>query len=239
MCTVVVRWSPGEPVLVLALRDERTDRDFDDPGAWWPEQPHVVGGRDRAAGGSWCVTDVASGSTALVLNRMQRRVAAPGAPSRGVLPLLAVGRGADWPAHLDLTGMASFALVLAAPQSLQVWEFDGTRLTSSALPSGTAMLTAGPTEQGRADRHLPRFEAAGSAQSWRALVTTSTVEDDPSSLLVRHEEAGLTFATVFAQVIEAAPGSVAHSWSRTPTVPATWTERTWTSAAPDQPAASD
>ena len=93
MCTVVVRWSAGEPVLVLALRDERTDREFDDPGAWWPEQPHVVGGRDRAAGGSWCVTDVASGSTALVLNRGQRRVAAPGAPSRGVLPLLAVGLG--------------------------------------------------------------------------------------------------------------------------------------------------
>lgn len=230
MCTVVVRWSAGEPVLVLALRDERTDRDFDDPGAWWPEQPHVVGGRDRTAGGSWCVTDVASGATALVLNRMQRRVAAASAPSRGVLPLLAVRHGVDWPAHLELAGMASFALVLASPEHLHVWEFDGARLTGSALPPGTAMLTAGPTEQGRADRHLPRFRAAGSAQEWRALVTASPVEDDPSSLLVRHEEAGLTFATVFAQVIEAAPGAVAHSWSRTPSAPTAWTERTWTGA---------
>ena len=38
---------------------------------------------------------------------------------------------ADWPAHLDLTGMASFALVLASPEHLRVWEFDGTRLTGS------------------------------------------------------------------------------------------------------------
>lgn len=42
MCTVVVRWSPGEPVLLLALRDELVGRDFDDPGEWWPEHPGVV-----------------------------------------------------------------------------------------------------------------------------------------------------------------------------------------------------
>jgi hypothetical protein len=227
MCTVVVRWSTGRPVLVLALRDERTDRAFDDPAEWWPQAPHVVGGRDRAAGGSWCVTDVASGTSALVLNRTTRRAAAPSAPSRGVLPLLAVRHGADWPQHLDVTGMAGFALVLAAPQRLSVWEFDGTHLTGADRPPGTTMLTAGPTEQGRADRHLPRFAAAASADAWRALVTSSRVEDDPASLLVRHTEGHLVFATVFAQVIEAAPGRVAHSWSRTPSRAQGWTERTW------------
>lgn len=227
MCTVVVRWSPGRPVLVLALRDERTDRDFDDPGAWWPQAPQVVGGRDRAAGGSWCVTDIASGTSALVLNRSARPVAAAGAPSRGVLPLLAVRHGTDWPQHLDLDGMAGFALVLAAPQRLTVWEFDGTGLTRADEPPGTAMVTAGPLEQGRADRHLPRFSAAGTATQWQDLVTSSRVEDDPSSLLVRHEEGGRVFATVFAQVIEASPGRVVHRWSRTPSVRDGWTQRTW------------
>ena len=47
MCTVVVRWSAGQPPQLLALRDELTTRDFDDPGRWWPEFPDLVGGRDR------------------------------------------------------------------------------------------------------------------------------------------------------------------------------------------------
>lgn len=48
MCTVVVRGTAGSPILMLALRDELTDREFDDPGPWWP---------------------VPSGFAALVLNR--------------------------------------------------------------------------------------------------------------------------------------------------------------------------
>lgn len=228
MCTVVLRsCAGGSSVLLLALRDERVGRDFDDPGAWWPEQPHVVGGRDRRAGGSWCVTDVPSGATALVLNRPQRPVAGPAAPSRGVLPLMAVRHGEDWPAHLDTTGMASFAVLLATPQALSVWEFDGSRLSRDALPPGTSMLTSGAAEQGRADRHLPRFVGAASADAWRAVVTSSPVEDDPSSLLVRHEAADATFATVFAQVLRVEAGRLAVTWSRTPTVPSSWREGRW------------
>src|SRR5436305_8112299 len=102
MCTVVVRWQPGEPTRLLALRDELTDRAFDDPGEWWPQHPGVVGGRDRAAGGTWCASNVATGVTALVLNRPEKRTAAPGAPSRGVLPLLGVTHEHAWPEHLEL-----------------------------------------------------------------------------------------------------------------------------------------
>ena len=47
MCTVIVRVEAGEPPHVLALRDELTSRAFDDPAFWWPEQPSVLGGRDR------------------------------------------------------------------------------------------------------------------------------------------------------------------------------------------------
>src|SRR5690349_11704572 len=67
VCTVVVRWSPGRTAQILALRDELTTREFDEPDLWWPQWPDVVGGRDRVAGGTWCATDVRTGTTALVL----------------------------------------------------------------------------------------------------------------------------------------------------------------------------
>src|SRR3954469_21553458 len=106
VCTVVVQRVEERPLRVLALRDELTSRPFDDPGRWWPELPDVVGGRDTVAGGTWCASDVGSGLTALVLNRPQKRLADPGAPSRGVLPLLAVEHRDDWPERVNVTGMA-------------------------------------------------------------------------------------------------------------------------------------
>jgi len=145
------------------------------------------------------------------------------------LPLLAVRHGTDWPAHLEVTGMASFAVLLAAPQGLTAWEFDGSRLTGHALPPGTHMLSAGAAEQGRADRHLTRFLAVDSPEQWRTVVTSSAVEDHPVSLLVRHEHAGSTFATVFAQVLEAEPGRLTATYSRTPTVADSWRQRRWPS----------
>jgi len=227
MCTVVVRWAPQAPVLVLALRDELVGRPFDDPAAWWPEQPGAVGGRDRVAGGTWCVTDVPTGATALVLNRLQRRVAEPGAPSRGVLPLLAVRHGDAWPARLELAGMASFALVLGSPDALTVWEFDGTTLTSGPLPPGTHLVTSGGAEDGKVDRHRQHFIAADSAEQWRALVVRDGEQDDLSALLVRHEQGGSTWATVFGQLLEAQPGQLAIRSSRTPSRAETWERRTW------------
>lgn len=227
MCTVVVRWEPGGPVRALALRDELTGRDFDDPGAWWPEQPGVVGGRDRQAGGSWCVTDVATGTTAFVLNRPQRREAAPGAPSRGALPLLAVAHGVDWPRHLDLAGMASFALVLAAPEGLTLWVYDGDRLTAEALAAGTRMVTSGGAEDGKADRYLPAFRQAD-VGDWLGLVEQQPPQDDPAALTVRIEREGRVYATVFGQLLVTQPGVLDLGCSRTPWVPESWTTRRWT-----------
>src|SRR3954453_18764356 len=69
MCTVVVHWSRGGPTQILALRDELTSRDFDDPDAWWPEQPDVFGGRDRLARGPWGAGRVTAGGAGLGLHR--------------------------------------------------------------------------------------------------------------------------------------------------------------------------
>lgn len=215
MCTVVVRWSPGV-VEILALRDELVGRDFDDPGAWWPAQPTVVGGRDRVAGGSWCVTDTASDITALVLNRPQKR---DGSPSRGALPLLAVAYGTDWPAHLDVTGMASFAVLLAAPAALTLWVFDGEDLTSEQLPAGTHMVTSGGAEDGKAERFLADF-AAAPVDAWPSLVARHEPRDDAAALVVHHPFDGGVYATVFGQVIATEPHTV--QWSRTPWLIDSW-----------------
>jgi hypothetical protein len=214
MCTVVVRWTAGRPVEILALRDELVGREFDDPDTWWPAQPTVIGGRDRLAGGSWCVTDTVTGVTALVLNRPQKR---DGTPSRGELPLLAVAHGAQWPSHSAVAGMASFALVLAGPDALTQWVWDGARLTSASLPAGTHMVTSGGEEDGKAGRFLADF-AAAPVEEWAALVGEQQPQDDPAALVVRHEFDGGVYATVFGQVITAAPGRVRLSWSRTPWV---------------------
>ena len=226
MCTVVVRWSAGQPVRVLALRDELTTRPFDDPGRWWPEHPDVVGGRDRLAGGTWCASRIATGATALVLNRPHKRDADPGAPSRGVLPLLAAVHGTDWRAHVDPAGMASFLLVLAAPGELLTWDFDGERLAETRHPEGTTMVTSGGPEDRKTERYLPAFAAADGPEGWRRLIRNAPPADDPGALVVRHEEDGRVFATVFGELVEAEPGRLRVSSSREP-----WTGRPWDTLA--------
>lgn len=222
MCTVVVRWAPQQPVRVLALRDELVGRDFDDPDAWWPEQPQVVGGRDRVAGGTWCATDVTTGATAMVLNRPEKRVADDGAASRGVLPLAALaGRTPD---VVDLTGMASFSLVLVAPDSLVQWVFDGTTLTRLDVEAGTHVVTSGGAEDGKAARHLPAF-AASDAGSWTEQLHDPA--DDPAALVVRHVGGDRVFATVFGQAFTTVPGSLDVTWSRTPWVRDGWSSGHW------------
>jgi hypothetical protein len=231
VCTVVVRWSDGQPVQILALRDESTDREFDDPRPWWPERPGLVGGRDRLAGGTWCATSVATGTTALVLNRPVKRRADPGAPSRGLLPLLAVEHEELWAKHLELDGMASFLLVLSTPHRLTTWDFDGQALTENDHRPGTHMITSGGPEDRKADRHLAAFEAAEFPEGWRGLVRGTPPSADPGSLVVRHEvsdpELGaFVFATVFGELILAAPGRLRVQYSRRP-----WTTDPWETVA--------
>jgi hypothetical protein len=227
MCTVVVRRSSGRPVEVLAVRDEITTREFDVPDRWWPEHPGVVGGRDRVAGGTWCATDVGSGTTALVLNRYHERPAAPGAPSRGVLPLLGAVHGADWTTHVDVAGMAGFLLVLVTPDRLTGWEYDGDRLTVTEHPEGTTVVTSGGPEDEKADRWRAPFEATTFPDGWRALVRSRPPADDPAALVVRREQEDRVYGTVFAELVDAQPGRLRLEYSRRP-----WTAA-WETAAFD------
>ena len=211
----MVRWSPGEPARILALRDELTSRAFDDPGRWWPDQPNVVGGRDRVAGGTWCASDVRTGVTALVLNRPQKRTADQGAPSRGVLPLLAVAHEHMWPRHVSTAGMASFALVLVTPSRLTTWDFDGSQLSEAEQGPGTHMTTSGGVEDGKADRYLAEFESTD-PDEWQTLIRRDAPSSDLTELVVRRERDGVVYATVFGQLIASEPGRLELDFSRTP-----------------------
>lgn len=222
MCTVVVRWAPHQPVRVLALRDELVGRDFDEPDAWWPGSPLVVGGRDRVAGGTWCATDVLRGTTALVLNRPEKRRAEVGAPSRGVLPLEALHDRT--PEDLDLTAMASFSLVLVAPDRLVHWDFDGTSLSRKDLHDGTHMVTSGGAEDGKVERHLAAFAGADPGDWTRQLHAPA---DDATALVVRHESEDKVFATVFGQAFTTVPGALDVTWSRAPWEPEGWSTGRW------------
>lgn len=216
MCTVVVRRSGDRPAEILAVRDETTTREFDVPGRWWPELPDVVGGRDRVAGGTWCATSVGTGTTALVLNRHHERPAAPGAPSRGVLPLLAAVHGAGWEAHVRLAGMAGFLLVLAAPDRLTSWEFDGDRLDAAEHGPGTHVFTSGGPEDRKGERWRATFAEAAFPDRWRELVQGQAPAPEPEALVVRREREGQVFGTVFAETLDARPGRLRLQYSRTP-----------------------
>lgn len=240
VCTVVCRWAPEAafPVQLLALRDELLSRAFDLPAAWWPDQPTVVGGRDRLAGGSWCVSDIATGVTGVVLNRPDRPVAAAGAPSRGILPLQAVKYQEKWPSALDVHGMASFNLVIAAAHSLRWWLFDGERVEGHELAPGTYMFT--PRGLSPAADLDPRFAnsdgsflddetvpAEDAWAPWLSVLRGSVRDDDPSAMLVRRPEGEDSFETVFGQLIAARPETLRLDYSTAPDSAEPWTTRHW------------
>ena len=242
MCTVVFDLTPGAetPLRLLAIRDELVSRPFDLPAAAWPQRPGFFGGRDRQAGGTWCVSDVATGVTAAVLNRVERRVAEPGAPSRGELPILAAIHGPEWPGHIDTAGMASFNLLLATPSAATMWSFDGSSLTEAGLSPGTHMLTLfGADPIGldpRWERWMRRFAAAAPDAGldldapaetlwpgWLEIVREAEPSDDLSAIMVRHPlDGGETYATVFGQLIAARPGDLRVDFSTTPWLPVPW-----------------
>lgn len=222
MCTVVCEWSAGQSPRILALRDEFVGRDFDDPGPWWPDQPTAIGGRDRAAGGSWCVSDYVTGTTALVLNRIEKR---DGSPTRGVLPFAALALGTRWPDEIDARGMASFNLGLIGSSGVVVWEWDGRELRRVDVPTGLHLITSAgvDADQPKTRRYARQF----AARPWLDVVTSAEPSEEDSALVVRRAVGDRTYATVFGQLITAVSGSLEIAYSRTPWVGESWQRQRW------------
>jgi hypothetical protein len=120
--------------------------------------------------------------------------------------------------------MAAFSLVLVTQERLTTWQFDGERITSAVHPEGTLVVTSGGPEDRKEDRWLARFAEASFPDGWRALVHESGPADDPSALVVRHEQDGLVYATVFGQLMRAVPRGLQLEYSRRPWVPGAWTD---------------
>jgi len=85
VCLLVVAWRshPRYPLIAAANRDEFHDRPAAPLGRW-PAAPHILGGRDLEAGGTWLALD-RSRRFGVVTNYRDLQRPAPGAPSRGEL----------------------------------------------------------------------------------------------------------------------------------------------------------
>ncbi len=170
--------------MLAANRDERLDRPWDPPGAFWPDRPGVVAGRDRTGGGTWMGMN-RHGVMAAVLNRPGSLGPAPGKRSRGELPLLALGHDSacaavGFVAELDAGEWRSFNLVIADRSG--AWFVRGKgrgRPQPEPLPPGVSMVTAhdpNDLDSPRTARHLPRLEAARPPDAddwlaWRAILS--------------------------------------------------------------------
>jgi hypothetical protein len=177
MCTVVVLVRPAF-VLLAANRDERLDRPWEPPGAYWPDHPGTVAGRDRTGGGTWMGMN-RHGLVATVLNRPGTLGPAAGKRSRGALPLIALDHptaatAATAITALDAGAWRDFNMVLAdRTGAIFIRGLGHGHPTAEHLPHGVSMVTAhdpNDLESPRTARHLPRFQAAEPAgpDDWRA-----------------------------------------------------------------------
>jgi len=173
MCTLVLLRRPEQrwPVLIATNRDERLARPWREPGRHWPQQPDVVAGLDRLAGGSWLGMNDA-GVVAGALNRVGSLGPSEGSRSRGELVLQALRYRSAREAAGELAQLSGalyrpFNLVIVDRQAA-CWlrnaggEGPG-EIESFDLPSGLSMFTAHDRNDPDSPRlrvYLPLFQAA-------------------------------------------------------------------------------
>lgn len=214
MCTVVVSVRPRQ-ILLAANRDERLDRPWDPPAAWWPDRPGVVAGRDRTAGGTWMGMN-RYGVVAAVLNRPGTLGPLAGKHSRGELPLMALDNRTAATAAEALTGLDArawrgFNMVLADVTGAWFVRSVGHGQPQAArLPDGVSMITAhdpNDLDSPRTARHLPSFEATEPARpdhwdAWRAILADRRGESAEQINVVPRNG----FGTVCSSFVALAPG---------------------------------
>ena len=95
MCLIVFAWKahPDYKLILAANRDELHARPSQD-AHWWPDQPHILAGRDLQAGGTWLAI-ARSGRFATVTNYREQQQARAGLRSRGEIVTNFVSSDAD------------------------------------------------------------------------------------------------------------------------------------------------
>lgn len=83
MCLIVFAWNehPDYRLILAANRDEFHRRPTQD-AHWWPDQPHILGGRDLQAGGTWLALG-RTGRFATITNYREQSFAKGSYRSRG------------------------------------------------------------------------------------------------------------------------------------------------------------
>jgi len=120
MCLIVVGWRshPDYPLVVAANRDEFYARPTAD-AARWPDAPHIIGGIDLEAGGTWLGIST-TGRFAAVTN-VREPAMTKGARSRGALTrdfLLSASPACDYASQIDGERYSGFNLLLSDGEDL-------------------------------------------------------------------------------------------------------------------------
>lgn len=154
MCLVAVAWEahPRYPLILLGNRDEFHARPSA-PATWWPDAPHVYGGRDLQAGGSWLGIS-REGRIAVLTNNPLRPPGAGQTESRGQLVSRWL-RGSDTASGFtaalaaDEHRYGGFALVVGtlATGFEALITPAGTLGSHWSLPAGLSVLSNSPREQ--------------------------------------------------------------------------------------------
>ncbi|WP_285135931.1 NRDE family protein [Microbacterium sp. lyk4-40-TSB-66] len=192
MCTVVidVPETAGEPVRLLAVRDEERDRPWRGLGPWWPERGGILGVRDDRAGGAWLAVDPVAGRLAVLLNRQDLSTRSDDeVVSRGAIPLDAVGDGIP-----DRPVTRGFNLVEVDADGAHLVEWDGLVAQRSRIAPGTHMIAHHEVDDPvtpRIGRWLEDFRRAGTGAGedwwmpWLDVVARAT--GDPSASVLRRD----------------------------------------------------
>jgi hypothetical protein len=240
MCTVLLRFDPVAPwpVLLAAVRDEFTDRAWDPPARHWPAPAaRLIGGRDRAAGGTWLAVDPDTPAVSAILNgvRLPPPVG-PARPTRGALPLRVLTGDFD-PA--TLVGYDGLHLVRASVEEVTVWSWDGANLVARRLAPGDHILVNegvdavedplvphfGPLLAAlRSPDPRPGTPTAAAWDGWLDLLRgDGLAPDDPRALLVGREFDGRRYGSTSASLVALAPGAVRYDFCADPFT-GDWTE---------------
>ncbi len=246
MCTVLLRFAPDAPwpVLLAAVRDEFADRPWDPPAAHWGEGcAHLLGGRDRAAGGTWLAVDPSPTrpAVAAVLNGRRLPPLADGTarPTRGTLALETLTSAASLSSDA-LADYDGFHLVRATLTEVEVWSWDTEALSHRVLDPGDHLavnLGVDTAEDPLVPHFRPLLAATPSPPlrpgaftheawgEWTVLLQGDGLDPtDPRALLVHREIEGRTYRSTSASLVALSSDAVRYDFTAQPTDPGAWRE---------------
>jgi uncharacterized protein with NRDE domain len=226
VCTVLLRFAPGDrwPLLVGAVRDEFVDRAWDPPAAHWTgAASHLLGGRDRAAGGTWLAVDPDTRAFAALLNGARLPPPPDGVrPSRGALPLLSLaGQPLPDPARYD-----GYHLLRGTPEKVELWSWDGVSQSHRGLePGDHIVVNDGPDsrEDPLVAHFAPLLARARDWDDWVELLGGAGLDPaDPRALVMRLVFDGRTYGSTSASMLALAPDAVRYAFTANPGPDADW-----------------